>query len=709
MRRVLLASRIVALGTAMAVGIAAQGPLSESLPFELASLTGVAREGDTASGVGPGYKVHFTPPVVTVAVPTRQVLLRFELLGVRRGHGQEVALAPPVLRVTDQVVEYDRGGVVERYELRTDGVEQSFVFDEIPHGSGDLVVRGKLLSNVALLVDRRDGLQYGRNGVAMARVGAVTGVDGAGRTQPGDLRRDGLEIEMVLPAAFVDSAAAPLVLDPLIGPAVELTRQFKDVDFDVVYHEAQDTYLITWTRDFFFDRDILGQRVRPDGTLVGLLLPIDITAALTQSPRPASVRGAGAFIVGYDSGLRAIHAGTGAMSAPGAGVVADMCGDARPAGDVALAIDPSNGVRVWKLRVAPGGAGITALASVDLAQGIATPRASAHGGRDGRYLVVWHVGGGAGSAVFGAVVDANLNVLQGAFEIAPPGSYARDAFVDGDGERWVVTYTTSPAADAFACRPIGWNTALGRVVIGPPLVVLTNPFHTVVDGADWAGGSYILSYRRGFGTSGRYNAFVGSIDPFSCLDCESEFQLDPTASDTTHLSVGFATQHSGSLAGGTGGLAVWQKIVNPGSFIAATSSYLVRYRTRDGGIADLGGGCGRGGKAYATCAILGNPAFDHRAENVAPSAPALLLIAAQALGGGGLPCGPCALVPNPVGGFVLGSTSSPTGSLVIRTPLPAAPSLVGASLVEQWLSLTPQPSCSQFSIDFSNAVRVTIE
>ena len=146
--------------------------------------------------------------------------------------------------------EYRHGsGILERYDVRGEGIEQSFVFSELPPVTGDLVVRGRLTTELSLVSeDRTSGLVF-ENGLS---IGGVTGIDAEGRTATGWIRLDGDELVLGLPEAFVSQASLPLVLDPvlgsLIGPIVG--TDFAEGDVDIVY--ADQLYLVAWV-----DREVI--------------------------------------------------------------------------------------------------------------------------------------------------------------------------------------------------------------------------------------------------------------------------------------------------------------------------------------------------------------------------------------------------------------------------------------------------------------------
>ena len=116
-------------------------------------------------------------------------------------------------RVADAIL-YQRGGLVEVYDLGPDAIEQRFVFDTLP-GTGELVVR---VSAVTDLVVREveDGFHF-ESDLGAVRYGRATALDADGRSvsAPTTLTEGGIEIRV--PGDFVAEARLPLVIDPWIS------------------------------------------------------------------------------------------------------------------------------------------------------------------------------------------------------------------------------------------------------------------------------------------------------------------------------------------------------------------------------------------------------------------------------------------------------------------------------------------------------------
>ncbi len=311
----LLHGRVSCAGSALfgLLGVAtAQGP-PPSAPDAGAALSqsvGLHQAGDTLVAGGPDYKAEFAAAGVTF-VPARgrraprNRSVRFALTSIARGGAAWQAADAVPVRGGELEVHYRRGSVLESYEVRADGLEQRFAFTELPAGSGNLIVRGRLETDLAPSSEGRatDGLTFSDGSLGGVRIGAITGIDARGERAPGTMRVDGDKLELSLPAAFVDTAALPLVVDPLIGPALLMPAgSGSDDDPDVCYDATEDLYLVVWERRFSgADVDIVGQRVAADGSLFGGTLFIRNDPSNSADPAVANV--AGRFEVFFSEGF----------------------------------------------------------------------------------------------------------------------------------------------------------------------------------------------------------------------------------------------------------------------------------------------------------------------------------------------------------------------------------------------------------------------
>jgi hypothetical protein len=106
----------------------------------------------------------------------------------------------------------------ERIVNTEEGVEQSWVFDSRPAGSGELVVR--LSSEGQRFLGETDGgLHFVDDATGLGvRYGQATWIDARGERVAVAPRLERGEIVLRVPAGAVERAAYPAVLDPVIGP-----------------------------------------------------------------------------------------------------------------------------------------------------------------------------------------------------------------------------------------------------------------------------------------------------------------------------------------------------------------------------------------------------------------------------------------------------------------------------------------------------------
>ncbi|HEX5051957.1 MAG TPA: hypothetical protein VFZ65_09310, partial [Planctomycetota bacterium] len=138
-------------------------------------------------------------------------------VSARVGELELATAAAPRLTHGDWRAEYDLGGLIEAYDVRADGVEQTFVLRERPASGGDFVLRGAVTSSLQPLAGEGRNVSYvDAGGKARVCYGAATAVDAAGRrTTLGTTVVDG-GLELRLDGGWLEGAVFPLVVDPLL-------------------------------------------------------------------------------------------------------------------------------------------------------------------------------------------------------------------------------------------------------------------------------------------------------------------------------------------------------------------------------------------------------------------------------------------------------------------------------------------------------------
>lgn len=297
-------SRAAACALLVAITPVLSAQSSQTRPLNLSKLRMESHGVSTTSGTvgyGPGFKAIFEKRSVDFRVQGGHAIeLEFEAVS-RGGALLRHASESPSLSHADRVVTYDHGGgLTERYDVRLEGVEQSFVFDEPLSGDGDLVVRLSL-ETVLTRDSNAQGLQFrtadGSTGIA---IGDVVGIDAKGRRADGSVRFDGGLLELTLPDAFVDTASYPLVLDPLIG----LIDSFDIIDLidrnpTVAYESTNGRRVVVWENYFGpGDSDLFAGIIPPSQSPFISALMVGVED--TRNPDVGSIKGGETFLVAFE-------------------------------------------------------------------------------------------------------------------------------------------------------------------------------------------------------------------------------------------------------------------------------------------------------------------------------------------------------------------------------------------------------------------------
>jgi hypothetical protein len=185
-----------------------------------------------------------------------------------------------------------------------------------------------------------------------------------------------------------------------------------------------------------------------------------------------------------------------------------------------------------------------------------------------------------------------------------------------------------------------------------------------------------------------------------CAPCEPA--KSPALTSAATWSPAVATQYDG-FASSTLDLAMLAYQSDGSTYDQVVARY---WRTIKGTSINLAGGCGAGGAAAFSCAVVGNAAFEHRLSGAAPGRMGWLSIGFDA---GGPSCGACTFASNPFTAWILpAGVTGGAGSLKFVTPIPPSPSLAGAAFIDQWITAAPAGACS-VGFELSNALSVTIE
>lgn len=682
-----------------------------SVPLDVTQGFVVATEIDGAPfAAGRDYKARFRDtgvaftPMLGGQAP-RNLPLTLSLRHVRRGAAK--VEAPPVRPTRDgRTVRYVRDGFVERYDVRSEGLEQSFEFGHRPAGEGDLVVQ--IAAATELVPEPRpDGtVAWVWPGLGGVHLGAVTGIDADGHTCPGTVRLAPGGLELVLPAAFVDTAVYPLVLDPLIGAEFYTSPTSRAFLPNVCATSGTGTYadrfLVTYVvQASFRDSDVHAVQIENGAVVPGT----EVVLAAGDDEIETGPR-MGFYTVGASLGwvgsilwasspfapfrLRLVAVAPYPNSTPrSSGLFETLTGlDADFVGKGGATV--GDGVVVWGDAAGIGGrlAGGLLIGVQSPVRLVADPEAvdvaiGKHRGPAGEILLVWCQPVLGTAAVFAQRFTGALQPIGSPLRVSDTTHGASAPRVDGDLDgsgSWLVAWERNELAGAPGLRDIAAarivRTTTGLAIATPQTLVeaTVGEDEFTPDVAD-LGSRFLLAWAQNSTTDDGCRAKLLRDD---CTRCNDVMEFDGLAASARTRTPSIAAQVPGAADS------------RPTMLVFAEQAALASARVVAQGVAaeaagtpplDLGGGCGLGGTAGTSGGgfVVGNDEF---ALTVTGADPSAILFRSLGFPGSGIQCALCTLTQPLAFEFavnVAGSASTPY-------PVPCTSAFTGLALEFQWVS-----------------------
>ena len=150
-------------------------------------------------------------------------------------------------------IEYPRPGVIERYILKAQSVEQQFLIPEpLPLGDAPLIIRGRITS-AGTFQAIPEGWEW-RDETGRVWLGPVRVVDARGQELAASMTVRATETTITLASGVLAEAAYPLLIDPEIGTndlrlsdmGPDGNANFDAFDPQVVYNPTQTEYFVVW-------------------------------------------------------------------------------------------------------------------------------------------------------------------------------------------------------------------------------------------------------------------------------------------------------------------------------------------------------------------------------------------------------------------------------------------------------------------------------
>lgn len=558
-------------------------------------------------------------------------------------------------------------------------------------------------------------------------------------------------VDMRLPADFVDGAALPVVLDPLVGTAFGtngLATAFDDENLDVAYDATEDVYLATWTRKFASGVTcVRGQRINDVGNLVGGVETIACPGNyVAGSARVANVASQDAFLVVFyttDHDILGSAVSASPTPGPGGGASAvtvildnaddligpDVGGEATELDDEAIVVwanSTQGSIQAKQVHLdgavtPPTLTPLAAVVDIATSSGSAThtyASISNSGGQTGDHLIAFNTtfSFSPNTTVRGTVVSRDLVIRDMSFEVSQ--WFLGDCdfpSVDGDGRAWVVAYEAEASPGTFdndiEARAVVYSSSAGGGVDISSIATISDQLLANERNAQvcWLGDSALVTYETNAGTSGTniYRAAAQPVDLLTARPCGGGgFASSPNGSGADHEGLRGVSKAAGGAWSEDDALMVWSE---RDAVSSVNTGYAQRYRADDGVNVTLGGRCGSPGYGYASNAKVGNADFAARLVDSRPGQAAWLVFSSTRID---LPCGACTLVPDPFQGILLATTTSAAGVADVALPIPNDPSINGAVFFHQWLVSLPAgtlATCASLGTEVSDALQTTIQ
>lgn len=676
-----------------------------------------------------GDALVFTPALGDAV--THNQHLRYRLEAITRGDQVVVGTAAGALRREQGRVHRRLGELVdERFDARVDGLEVSYEFATRPAGTGDLVITAACTASLPFTAAPDGTLAFTLPGIGGITVGHVTGIDARGERVRGGLRWQAGKLEMSLPGAFVDHAAYPLVLDPLIGTEFQIGVN-DDSDADVGYQHAVGLYLVAWKRRYSaFDHDIYAQFLSPAGVPQGALIWVESATDVAQRPRIGTVPSANRFAIVYERSASpfgpfqvvcrtlepngAVGAPTTvtptAATTPHIAVGSEITTDDD---DLLVVYETDAGIEVREITLPPVGAPtVSAPLAVATTPQADEPEISRSGGLLGYWMIVWSAPVIADRELLATVVD-RTRTIRTALTLPFTANGVDDGHpaVDGDGSTFVCAYQSQEAPgstlhDIRAIRLQFTGTAVNPVSPETPIEATPGQDerrpHTT-----WLGPKHCIVFEEQIAA---INADIGAwLVEDTCALCNQKMSFDglnpPGRNREFGPRVGGRWQFALNGVFDDGFLVFAEADDNPPFQSSIIAQQLQALGNGQAPVV-VGPGCGNGGTSFTgggSPFVIGSQYFAFLCSGLEPGAVPFLGLGFPSPPS---PCGPCSLINAISFEFVpnLG------GLATRRLPVTCDVAFVGLTLEFQWVSLltsvSPCPSVNGLSA--SNRQQITL-
>jgi hypothetical protein len=221
----------------------------------------------------------------------------------------------PSLELDSGAVRYRHGKKVEeRYTLRPEGVEQSFIIPQAPAlpRNKDLLLTLKVESSLTSRLKHEQGkattvVFVDKSRIPRLSYGEAIARDSTGEKIALEITVKDVWLQIRIPAKWLQKAKFPVTIDPIIGTSIVVTFGAKPERHpDIAYDSDNDRFLIVWDEEYSsspVDHDIKASLYSGDGGVIKSEFFIDASTDDSIRPAIAFAPGTGRYLAVWEQSL----------------------------------------------------------------------------------------------------------------------------------------------------------------------------------------------------------------------------------------------------------------------------------------------------------------------------------------------------------------------------------------------------------------------
>jgi len=201
----------------------------------------------------PAYRAEFTPDAITYyqkrdGQNQGNDTLQFRLISIGSSGKLFSINRPSSLISEENRVTYFRTPLIrEIYEVRKDGVEQSWIIEQpLTDNSGGMIINGMLTTQLHPRSNNKGGIDFfNKSGDYVTTYSNVTVIDKEGKKIILSPRYEDSRLTITVPEKWLDEAVYPVVVDPVLGADIRVDNLVTTDNYPAIAFDGTN-YLIVW-------------------------------------------------------------------------------------------------------------------------------------------------------------------------------------------------------------------------------------------------------------------------------------------------------------------------------------------------------------------------------------------------------------------------------------------------------------------------------